>query len=112
MIDPTIEKCRALVEHLVRRLYDDPEFIECSGKLTRTYELLLDAASAVYRKPREQIAQQIQSARKEIESYRPLVSHATRFREERDRAHVALNKIIDDHLEGDEARRVAEEGLG
>lgn len=110
MTRPT-DKCVALVDHLLKRLVDDPEFIECSGKLTRTYELLLDAASAISGSPRAQIELEVTAARKDVESYRPLESRATHYAKQRDAAHEALSKIAEGWLDADEARRVAREAL-
>lgn len=111
--DPALEACNALVRHLLSRLVDDPEFIDCSGKLTRTYELLMDAAIALHpSEVRSVIEQRIRREREAIRKYRSLDSFRQRAEAERDELREKLKRIAEDYgLDEDAMRAIARGAL-
>jgi hypothetical protein len=110
-VDPAREACNALVRHLLSRLVDDPEFIECSGRLTRTYELLMDAAIALHpSEERTSIERRILDERSAILKYRPLLSYRVRAEQERDELRALLVCIAEDYTLDEHSMRALARG--
>lgn len=106
MTERANKAAKALVSHLISRLIDDPEYIDCSGRHTRTYELMLDAATELFpSEKRDEIERRIVEERNAIKKYRPLESHRSRAESERDQLRVLLVKIAEDYTLDEAAMR-------
>ena len=99
-----------LVRHLLSAQVDNPDHIYLISPLTQSHELLLAAAEELLGIPAADIQAKIKEQRAKIESYRPLVAHVVRWREEAERYQRALSEIAYDHPA--EPRTVARRALG
>lgn len=102
-----MDRAKALVKHLISAQIDNADHIHLISPLTQSYELLLDAASELFGRPRGEIEATIKAERAKIESYRPLVAEVKRQRDKAERYERALGEIAYEHptSERDVARR-------